>query len=97
MYYFQFGYIAPPNSVFENTFQVKPGHYLSFDSKGSYQIKKYWDLNKKINKNKEFSHSTKEYTERLKDLLSKVISQHLISDVPLGSFLSGGIDSTTIS
>ena len=97
LYYFQFGYIAPPNSVFENTFQVKPGHYLSFDSKGSCQIKKYWDLNKKINKNKEFSHSTKEYTERLKDLLSKVISQHLISDVPLGSFLSGGIDSSTIS
>jgi len=97
LYYFQFGYITPPNSVFENTFQIKPGHYLSFDSKGSYQIKKYWDLSKKINKNKELSHSTKEYTERLKDLLSKVISQHLISDVPLGSFLSGGIDSSTIS
>ena len=68
LYYFQFGYITPPNSIFENTFQIKPGHYLSFDSKGAYQIKKYWDLNKKINKNTELSHSTKEYTERLKDL-----------------------------
>ena len=97
LYYFQFGYIAPPNSIFENTFQVKPGHYLSIDFKGSCQIKKYWDLNKNINKNKELFSSVKDCTERLKDLLSKVISQHLISDVPLGSFLSGGIDSSTIS
>lgn len=97
LYYFQFGYIAPPNSIFENTFQVQPGNYLSIDFKGSYQIKRYWNLNKNINKSKELFSSSKEYTERLKDLLGKVVSQHLISDVPLGAFLSGGIDSSIIS
>jgi len=96
LYYFQFGYIAPPNSVFERTYQVEPGNYLSIDFNGSCKIKRYWDINKKINKDKRVL-KEEEYTEELKRLLNKVVSQHLISDVPLGSFLSGGIDSSTIS
>ena len=96
LYYFQFGYIAPPNSIFENTSQIEPGNFLSIDFKGSCEIKRYWDLNKKINKNKKLLNA-QEYTENLKNLLNKVVSQHLISDVPLGAFLSGGIDSSTIS
>jgi len=96
LYYFQFGYITPPNSIFESTSQIEPGNFLSIDFKGSYEIKRYWDLNKKINKNKKLLNE-QEYTEKLKNLLNKVVSQHLISDVPLGAFLSGGIDSSTIS
>ena len=95
--YFQFGYVPNPESIYKDTKQLQPGCYLELDSKGNSKIKKYWDL-KKIVKNNNLNHPSKiNFKEDLKDVLEKVVSQHMISDVPLGCFLSGGIDSSTIS
>ena len=95
--YFQFGYISPPNSVYKETFQLQPGHFLEINNSGNYKIKKYWDLGKNINKTKYKNIHENEITEELKILLKEVVGQHLLSDVPLGTFLSGGIDSSVIS
>ena len=95
--YFQFGYITPPNSIFKNTYQLEPGNFLSINRLGKYKKEKYWSLQKNLKKNEYKNIKEEEITGELKILLNKVVKQHLISDVPIGSFLSGGIDSSTIS
>ena len=71
--------------------------FLEINNSGNYEIKKYWDLGKNINKTKYKNIHENEITEELKILLKEVVGQHLLSDVPLGTFLSGGIDSSVIS
>ena len=73
------------------------GNFLSINRLGKYKKEKYWSLQKNLKKNEYKNIKEEEITGELKILLNKVVKQHLISDVPIGSFLSGGIDSSTIS
>ncbi|MBV1924496.1 MAG: asparagine synthase (glutamine-hydrolyzing) [Flavobacteriaceae bacterium] len=90
--YFGFGYMQAPNTVYEDVFQVQPGEILVFSEKG--------DVLKKTN-----ILFPKEYINGIKDVaqysynqvLEKVVSDQLISDVPIATFLSGGIDSPLIT
>jgi len=90
-YYFNYGYIPTDKSIYKNTFQVPPGHYLKINSKGVLQSKCYWNLKESINEN--------EYVdvEVVEKLLENSIKKHMVSDVPIGSFLSGGIDSSLVT
>jgi len=92
--YFAFGYIPAPLSIYENVFKLNPGHYIVIDKK-SFNISPYWVLNDYINPTEDSSLSFNQ--QRTKDLLKSSINYRLIADVPVGSFLSGGIDSTLIS
>lgn len=82
------GFMIEPNSGFIGIKKVKPGHFIHYNCKtNSLKIKKYWNpksVNKKINKN-------------LEELIDQTINQHLISDVPVGVFFSGGVDSSILS
>lgn len=95
--YFQFGYIPHPNSIYQNTHQLSPGCYLEINFKGNIKIRKYWNLKKVALNNKYNFNSKNNIKEEFSQLLEKVVSQHMISDVPIASFLSGGIDSSVIS
>ncbi|MBL7085736.1 MAG: asparagine synthase (glutamine-hydrolyzing) [Candidatus Cloacimonetes bacterium] len=90
--YFFYGYVPAPDSFLRNVNKLLPSHYLVFDIKNKrLSVKEYWNisssetvnLNKKIEKN-------------LENLLAESVQRRLVSDVPLGIFLSGGIDSSLI-
>ena len=89
--YFTLGYIPDPYSIFKNVKKLPPGHYLTF-SEGRLDVKQYWDFNF----NPSDSLREEDYLEELRFLLDESVRLRLISDVPLGAFLSGGIDSSTI-
>ncbi|OGS22757.1 MAG: asparagine synthase (glutamine-hydrolyzing) [Elusimicrobia bacterium RIFOXYA2_FULL_39_19] len=89
--YLTFLYIPSPNTIYKEVKQLPAGYYLTWEA-GKTDIKKYWDLNFNDNpgQNEEF------YLDKFDALLQTVVKEHLISDVPTGIFLSGGIDSSLI-
>jgi len=94
--YFKYGYIPTPYSIYQDIFKLEPATILVISS-NLVQIDKfkYWDLEEHARKGKLKSHDNIE-KNTLEELLKKSIKSQTISDVPLGAFLSGGIDSTTI-
>jgi len=93
--YFTLGNVPYTGAIFKNTFKVAAGHYMVFDGT---DIKDYiyWDILGIINKSDKQSISLYEAQEELEELLKSSVKYRLISDVKLGAFLSGGIDSSTI-
>jgi asparagine synthase (glutamine-hydrolysing) len=90
--YLKFNYVLGPQTIYENIHQVKPGHYLKFDSNGLHEIQ-YWDLNETTEEHPAY---TDDLIERNHELLQSSIQLRNRSDVPVGAFLSGGIDSSLI-
>ncbi|WP_457619053.1 asparagine synthase (glutamine-hydrolyzing), partial [Lutibacter sp.] len=88
------GYIPAPKSIYKNIFKLPAGSWLKI-SKHGLEIKKYWNLKDKISQN--ILTSEIEATEQLHNLLQSSVKYRLISDVPLGIFLSGGIDSSLVA
>jgi asparagine synthase (glutamine-hydrolysing) len=89
--YFTLGYVPDPFSIFRNIHKLPPGHYLNFTS-GHVQVTQYWDFDFKPDE----SRNESDYVDELRHLLDESVRLRLISDVPLGAFLSGGIDSSTV-
>ena len=92
--YFAFGYITSDLSIYKNIRKLQPGHFmiLSLKEKVKIEIKKYW----KISFEPDYSKSEKQWVEEIEDCFSETVKLHMISDVPLGAFLSGGIDSSSV-
>jgi asparagine synthase (glutamine-hydrolysing) len=90
--YLVFQYIPEPRTIYEHTYKLPPGTYLVAHD-GIMEEKIYWDINKP---RESLKISESDYLERLEELLTDSIRLRQISDVPLGAFLSGGIDSSTI-
>jgi asparagine synthase (glutamine-hydrolysing) len=94
--FFNLGYIPAPNSIFKNCFKLKPGHYLKINLKTKESfVKKYWDLSDYYLLPKtELNYF--EAKEKLSELLESACDYRMISDVPVGLFLSGGYDSSGV-
>jgi asparagine synthase (glutamine-hydrolysing) len=89
--YFSFGYIPAPKTIYRSVRKVMPGHYLVASADGVKETR-YWDLSfAKIE-----DRSEEEWGERLRHELCEATRVRLMSDVPLGAFLSGGIDSSSV-
>lgn len=84
-------YIPPPLTGFESVYKLGPGERLVF-ADGEVTISRYWSLNPQP----KLQLSDREATEELRALLADATAMRMISDVPLGAFLSGGVDSSTI-
>ena len=90
-------YINAPDSIFQDVYKLEPGAILTYH-KGNILIKKYWDIAKVYQKQAENPvTSYAQAKETLKELLIKSVKARMIADVPLGTFLSGGYDSSLIS
>jgi len=89
--YLTLGYVPDPLSIFRNINKLPPGHYLTFNEAG-VKVNRYWDFRFEP----DTVRSEQDYLARLRELLDESVRLRLISDVPLGAFLSGGIDSSTV-
>ncbi|MCR5503134.1 MAG: asparagine synthase (glutamine-hydrolyzing) [Lachnospiraceae bacterium] len=97
--YFILGYIPQPYSIYENIYKLKPGCILEIESPFNKEpkITPYWDMHEVAlrGQNNLFKGSFTEAADELERLLKDVIRDQMIADVPLGAFLSAGIDSST--
>jgi len=89
--YFALSYIPAPRTIFKGISKLLPGHNLIWEN-GKLRIEKYWDLFYRPNRKRR----VQDLSEEFLDILRESIGLHLISDVPLGAFLSGGIDSSLV-
>ena len=90
-------YIPEPDTVFENVFQVLPGEILRF-CRGETKKRSYWDIADRYRKG--IADPVTDYGEgkaRLKELLTAAVKRRMIADVDLGTFLSGGYDSSLVT
>jgi len=89
--YFKYGYVPDPKSIYHNIFKLKPGHFILCSPEGMRE-QSYWDVS--------FSDAPDRDLDTLKRELLEVLNEsvrlRMISDVPLGAFLSGGIDSSGV-
>ncbi|MGH8064867.1 MAG: asparagine synthase (glutamine-hydrolyzing) [Candidatus Entotheonellia bacterium] len=89
--YLALGYVPAPLSIFEGIEKVLPGHYLMVEQ-GRIEDRQYWD----VRFDQVETGSEEEWVQRVRDKLLECVRTRLVSDVPLGAFLSGGIDSSAI-
>ncbi len=90
--YFYFDYVPQPFSIFENCFKLLPGHFLIVKMPGEIEMKKYWE----IPIDQKESRSPKALVEEFITILNRSVKRRMISDVKVGAFLSGGLDSSAI-
>ena len=92
--YLAFGYLIGEDTFYSGIKKLLPGHTLELDEAGNISIQPYWDLSVAADTdNKPRNH----YVKRYRELLEQCVDGHLMSDVPLGVFLSGGLDSSVIA
>ena len=92
--YFSFSYIPGPKTIYKNCKKLDPGSIMIFDKNGLVENKKYWNV---YDFNKHEIKSKNEYVNDVFDLINDSVKSHLVSDVPFGCFLSGGIDSSIVA
>ena len=90
--YLTLQHTMPPRTMFDHVKKLPPGHVAIFE-RGSLRLHEYWDMR--------FKHDVEDrgekfYVDRFRETFAKAVERQLMSDVPLGVFLSGGIDSTAI-
>lgn len=100
--YFVHGYIPAPYSIYENIYKLEPGTIakikLPFNNMQDIQIENYWSMKEAALKGQEnsFKGSFEDAADELERLLKESISEQMVADVPVGAFLSAGIDSSTV-
>ena len=92
--YLAFGYLAGSGTMFADINKLPPGHTLEVELDGRLKLDRYWDLSVPVD---EEVRPREYYVRAYRELLEVCVSSHLMSDVPLGVFLSGGLDSSAIA
>ncbi|MFW5785201.1 MAG: asparagine synthase (glutamine-hydrolyzing) [Chitinispirillaceae bacterium] len=95
--YFAYGYIPSPRSLYKNVYKLPGGHSMVVDCASlQLEVKRYWEY-----RLEPVEHVTpgleESWCEQIRETLDKAVKRRLMSDVPLGVFLSGGIDSTSVA
>ena len=88
--YMGYEFVPAPETIFRHIYKLQPGHYLRYKA-GKADLTQYWDL-----RFQDEGHTKKHYEEQMREILTESVRKRLISDVPLGVFLSGGLDSSTV-
>ena len=91
--YLQMNYIAGPKSIYKNVSKLNPAHCMLIQKDGSYKIEKYFQINYPKQPSTISYEDTK---KKLYELVHESIQLRMIADVPLGAFLSGGVDSSIV-
>jgi asparagine synthase (glutamine-hydrolysing) len=90
--YLTLRFVQPPQTFFPRIHALPPAHYLVWED-GRHRVERYWQLSY----GPKWTESEAELLERIDALLAETVTAHLLSDVPVGAFLSGGLDSTLIA
>jgi len=96
--YFRFAYVPAPHSIYQGVRKQEPGTILTFRGAAEPERTVYWDLGAVVRGGiaDRLDLSDKDATDRLEALLMDAVGRQMVADVPLGAFLSGGIDSSTV-
>jgi len=90
--YLAVGYATAPRTIFASVEKLPPASLLTWHE-GKLAIRRYWDLPRAVDRRPSYS----EWTERVRSELERSVAAQMVSDVPLGAFLSGGIDSSSVA
>lgn len=93
-HYLTFQYVPSPDSIFHGIRKLPPAHYLLYDGSGEPRIERYWKF--KFGSNERTPRGLRHWCDLIRNELEESVKLRLISDVPLGVFLSGGVDSSLI-
>jgi asparagine synthase (glutamine-hydrolysing) len=94
-YYFIHGYVPGPATFYRGVQQLEPGTILTVDEQGRAEVRRYWHI--EFPREAEVAEtSSSEAAAGVRERMTRAVERRLISDVPLGAFLSGGIDSTIV-
>jgi asparagine synthase (glutamine-hydrolysing) len=93
-YFFHLGFIPEPQSIYKKVYKFPAGNYMKL-SKHGFELNAFWDPASKITK--EVLTNEVKAKQQLKDLVISSVKYRMISDVPFGTFLSGGIDSSLVT
>jgi len=89
--YLTFQYTIGDRSLFKHVHALLPGHALTVEN-GNFRVFRYWDVNYEV----DWNHTPRWFEGRMQELLGESVRIHLRSDVPVGAYISGGIDSSLI-
>lgn len=93
--YFTYGYAPAPRSLYRDVEVVPPGHVVSYSVDGNEERRRYWDL--RFPDAADVGRPDERSAEaRVRALLTEAVKKRLVADVPLGAFLSGGVDSSIV-
>ena len=96
-YYFLYGFVPHPQTMYRNIRHVEPGTVASFDRHGREDARRYWQLTFSDAETQRQAEPIRALAaRRVRELVTAAVERRLMSDVPLGAFLSGGVDSTII-
>ena len=88
-----YGYVPHPKTAFRGVCKLEPGHYLEVDvTSGTWRKRRYWKVEPDAR-----AISARRAAETLRELIDESVREQLMSDVPLGIFLSGGVDSSILA
>lgn len=93
--YLTLGYVLAPKTIIRDVYKLPPAHYLRAGG-GQVSLARYWNLADAAQSDDLYGRPEAEILGGFDDLLRATIGQQMVSDVPLGAFLSGGLDSSTI-
>jgi asparagine synthase (glutamine-hydrolysing) len=91
--FFSYGHVRTPRSIYRQARSLPPGHWLSFDAEGRTEQAAFWKPRLRV----EQGVSEAEWIERMREMLLGTVRRHMLADVPVASFLSGGIDSSAVT
>ncbi|MGD0810866.1 MAG: asparagine synthase (glutamine-hydrolyzing) [Acidimicrobiales bacterium] len=95
--YLTFGYVPTPRTFFEEIRSVPPAHILVFEPGTAPSLHPYWEPKLRVPGRSEVEHGSLDHAaHKVRGLLSSAVQRRLIADVPLGAFLSGGVDSSSV-
>jgi asparagine synthase (glutamine-hydrolysing) len=97
--YLRLAYVPGPHSIYRDIHKLAPGHIAAIDANGEVQTSAFWSLQEAVERGRQapLDVSDAEACDALESLLGDAVGRRLVSDVPLGAFLSGGIDSSAIA
>jgi asparagine synthase (glutamine-hydrolysing) len=96
-YYFMHGYVPHPRTFYRGVSHVEPGTVVTFDDRGKRTDRRYWQLAFPSAREPQRGYDHRAAVSRVRELVTAAVQRRLISDVPLGAFLSGGIDSAIVA
>jgi asparagine synthase (glutamine-hydrolysing) len=91
--YFSFGHVLGPRSIFRQVRALEPGHVLRIGHQDEPTIRRYWQARVQVREGL----SERDWVEETRERVRRTVQQHTLSDVPVGAFLSGGVDSGAVA